>query len=469
MSKFSEWFHEILEEAEIIDTRYPIKGMHVWLPQGFKIRKHTLNILRNLLDQEHEEVLFPLLIPEDELAKEAIHVKGFEDEVYWVTHGGLTELNKKLALRPTSETAMYPMFNLWVRSHSDLPLKFYQIVNTFRYETKHTRPLIRVREITTFKEAHTIHADRESCEKQVKEAVKIYKNFFDALAVPYVVTTRPEWDKFPGADYTVAFDTLMPDGKTLQIGTVHNLGQTFARTFDITYETESGEHQYVYQTCYGLSDRIIASIIGVHGDESGLCLPPAVAPIQVVIVPIIFKKGKEEVLDFCRKMEETLKNQGLRVRLDERDIRAGKKFYEWEMRGVPLRIEIGPRDIENGKMVVVPRNTLKKEIQDYNKDTYPGEIKELLEDISRQMADKSWENINNNIKRVNTVEEAQNDITKHKGIISFTWCGKTSCGKDLEEKLRVDLLGVQDDTDEDSVCINCGEKARKRTLLAKTY
>lgn len=469
MSKFSEWFHEILEEAEIIDTRYPIKGMHVWLPQGFKIRKHTLNILRNLLDQEHEEVLFPLLIPEDELAKEAIHVKGFEDEVYWVTHGGLTELNKKLALRPTSETAMYPMFNLWVRSHSDLPLKYYQIVNTFRYETKHTRPLIRVREITTFKEAHTIHADQESCEKQVKEAVKIYKTFFDALAVPYVVTTRPEWDKFPGADYTVAFDTLMPDGKTLQIGTVHNLGQTFARTFDITYETESGEHQYVYQTCYGLSDRIIASIIGVHGDESGLCLPPAVAPIQVVIVPIIFKKGKEEVLDFCRKMEETLKNQGLRVRLDKRDIRAGKKFYEWEMRGVPLRIEIGPRDIENGKMVVVPRNTLKKEIQDYNKDTYPGEIKELLEDISRQMADKSWENINNNIKRVNTVEEAQNEITEHKGIISFTWCGKTSCGKDLEEKLRVDLLGVQDDTDEDSVCINCGEKARKRTLLAKTY
>jgi prolyl-tRNA synthetase len=146
MTDFSEWFHNILEEAEIIDTRYPVKGMHVWLPQGFKIRKHTLNILRSILDEDHEEVLFPLLIPEDELAKEAIHVKGFEDEVYWVTHGGLTKLNKKLALRPTSETAMYPMFSLWVRSHSDLPMKFYQVVNTFRYETKHTRPLIRVRE-----------------------------------------------------------------------------------------------------------------------------------------------------------------------------------------------------------------------------------------------------------------------------------------------------------------------------------
>ena len=228
MTDFSEWFHDILEEAEIIDMRYPVKGMHVWLPQGFKIRKYTLNILRNILDEDHEEVLFPLLIPEDELAKEAIHVKGFEDEVYWVTHGGLTKLNKKLALRPTSETAMYPMFSLWVRSHSDLPMKFYQVVNTFRYETKHTRPLIRVREITTFIEAHTVHINKEDTENQVNRAIEIYKMFFDSLGIPYVITTRPEWDKFPGADYTVAFDTLLNDGKTLQIGTVHNLGQTFA-------------------------------------------------------------------------------------------------------------------------------------------------------------------------------------------------------------------------------------------------
>lgn len=192
MSKFSEWFHNILEEAEIIDTRYPVKGMHVWLPQGFKLRKHTLEIIGKVLDRDHEEVQFPLLIPEDELAKEGIHVKGFEDEVYWVTHGGLTELNKKLALRPTSETAMYHMFNLWVRSHSDLPMKFYQTVNTFRYETRHTRPLIRVREITTFTEAHTVHADKGDAEKQVREAVKLYKSIFDSLAVPYVITTRPD-------------------------------------------------------------------------------------------------------------------------------------------------------------------------------------------------------------------------------------------------------------------------------------
>lgn len=213
MTEFSEWFHNILEEAEIIDTRYPIKGMHVWQPQGFKIRKYALSMLKEILDEDHEEVLFPLLIPEDELAKEAIHVKGFEEEVYWITHGGLTPLNKKLALRPTSETAMYPMFALWVRSHSDLPMKFYQVVNTFRYETKHTRPLIRVREITTFKEAHTVHADAEGAQKQVERAIEIYSSFFDQLGIPYVVTRRPEWDKFPGADYTMAFDTLLPMGK----------------------------------------------------------------------------------------------------------------------------------------------------------------------------------------------------------------------------------------------------------------
>lgn len=470
MTDFSEWFHDILEEAEIIDMRYPVKGMHVWLPQGFKIRKYTLNILRNILDRDHEEVLFPLLIPEDELAKEAIHVKGFEDEVYWVTHGGLTKLNKKLALRPTSETAMYPMFSLWVRSHSDLPMKFYQVVNTFRYETKHTRPLIRVREITTFIEAHTVHINKEDTENQVNRAIEIYKMFFDSLGIPYVITTRPEWDKFPGADYTVAFDTLLNDGKTLQIGTVHNLGQTFARTFDITYETESGEHEHVYQTCYGLSDRVIASILGVHGDEKGLCIPPVVSPYQIVIVPIIFKKGGEEVLRFCRDIKEILKNEGnLRVYLDDRDIRAGKKFYEWEMRGVPIRIEVGPRDLRDNKIVIVQRNNLKKEIMDYNPESFIEDIQRILHNVNQEMSEKSWKVLNENIRSADSLEEANEIITDKKGIISFNWCGEDSCGTDLEEKMRVDILGIQKDCLGENKCINCDNPAKHVTLLARTY
>ena len=470
MSEFSEWFHNILEEAEIIDTRYPVKGMHVWLPQGFKIRKHTLKILKEMLDKDHEEVLFPLLIPEDELAKEAIHVKGFEEEVYWVTHGGLTELNEKLALRPTSETAMYPMFSLWVRNHSDLPMKYYQVVNTFRYETKHTRPLIRVREITTFKEAHTVHATAEETEQQVQDAVKIYKQFFDKLGIPYTVSKRPEWDKFPGAEYTVAFDTLMPDGKTLQIGTVHNLGQTFAKTFDITYETATGEHEYVYQTCYGLSDRIIASVIGVHGDKAGLSLPPDIAPYQVVIVPIIFKKGGEEVIDFCKKLEEKLKLEAnLRVYFDDRDIRAGKKYYEWEMRGIPLRLEVGPRDIQNKKVVTFRRDTQEKEIIDYDPSKISETVNEIMNDVSLKMKDNAWEKLENNIRNVDSIEEAEDIMSKYGGIVTFDWCGDLDCGKDIEEKVKVDILGVQESEKENSTCINCDKPSKHITLLAKTY
>lgn len=468
MSKFSEWFHNILEEAEIIDTRYPIKGMHVWLPQGFQIRKNALKLLKGILDEDHDEVLFPLLIPEDELAKEAIHVKGFEEEVYWITHGGLTPLGKKLALRPTSETAMYPMFALWVRSHQDLPMRFYQVVNTFRYETKHTRPLIRVREITTFKEAHTVHTTSQEAEKQVERAIEIYSSFFDQVGIPYVVTRRPEWDKFPGADYTMAFDTLLPDGKTLQIGTVHNLGQTFARTFQITYETEEGQHEYVYQTCYGLSDRIIASIIGVHGDEGGLSLPPEVAPYQVVVVPIIFKEGAQEVLDFCAKLEEQLRSAGFRVRLDDRDLRAGKKFYEWEMRGVPLRIEIGPRDLKEGKMVLVRRDTREKEFVEYQAEELVELVEDRLGNITTHLREKAWEMLRENIREVKTLEEARDTIQENNGIVSFLWCGDEACGKDVEEKVHVDILGIQGD-DDTGKCVNCGKTARYRALLARTY
>ena len=467
MTDFSEWFHNILEEAEILDSRYPIKGMHVWLPNGFKIRKNTLNILKDILDKEHEEVLFPLLIPEDELAKEAIHVKGFEEEVYWITHGGLTELNKKMALRPTSETAMYPMFSLWVRSHTDLPMKFYQVVNTFRYETKHTRPLIRVREITTFKEAHTVHSSREDAEKQVEDAIKIYKEFFDILGIPYLITKRPVWDKFPGADYTMAFDTLLPDGKTLQIGTVHNLGQTFAKTFEITFETPEGEHEYVYQTCYGLSDRVIASVIGIHGDDSGLCLPPEISPYQIVIVPIIFKKGGEEVIAACSEIQSKLKDAGFRVHLDDRDLRAGKKFYEWEMRGVPLRIELGPRDLGNNNAVILRRDNMEK-VNISLTDDVVEHVNDLMADISLNMREKARAKMEGQIREVKTIEGAKESIESEKGIISFSWCGEESCGKEIEEKANVDILGIQED-EISGKCFACGSEAKFKAFMAKTY
>jgi len=473
MKDFSQWFHNILEEAKIIDSRYPIKGMSVWLPYGFKIRKHVLKPLKEILDKDHEETLFPLLVPEEELAKEGIHVKGFEDEVYWVTHGGQKELNEKLAIRPTSETAMYPMFSLWVRSHIDLPMKFYQVVNTFRYETKHTRPLIRVREITTFKEAHTIHATREEAVEQVSEAIKIYKEFFDILAIPYLLSKRPVWDKFPGADYTMAFDTLMSDGKTLQIGTVHNLGQTFAKTFDITYETAESTHEYAYQTCYGLSDRVIASVIGVHGDEKGLRLPPNVAPNQVTIIPIIFKKGTEEVLAKCEEIKSSLQNNQIRVNMDNRDIRPGKKFYEWELNGSPLRIELGPRDLENEKAVIVRRDTLEKIEIDLNSD-YVLKIESLFEEIAKNMKNQVWEKMEESIVSINDLSNVKEIISNEK-VVSFTWCGDEECGKTIEEITEVDILGTQaedsslNNTHENNICIHCGKEGKYTALMAKTY
>ena len=326
---FSAWYNDLLWRAEIMDVRYPVKGLYVWFPYGFALRKYVYQRLRDLLDRDHQETLFPLLIPEQEFMKEAEHIKGFEDEVYWVTHGGTTPLEVKLALRPTSETAIYPMYALWIRSHADLPIKYYQIVNTFRYETKQTRPLIRLREITSFKEAHTVHATWEEAAEQVEEAIRLYREFYDGLCIPTLISKRPDWDKFPGADYTMAVDTIMPNGKALQIGTAHHLGDHFSRTFNIMYEDKDGEQKFAQQTCYGISERSIAALISIHGDDRGLILPPAVATLQAVIVPITIGKRHEDVMTAAQKLSKDLTFAGFRVKLDTRDLRPGAKYYWW--------------------------------------------------------------------------------------------------------------------------------------------
>ncbi|RQD82662.1 proline--tRNA ligase, partial [Methanosalsum natronophilum] len=388
--EFSEWYNDILSVAEIMDVRYPVKGLYVWFPFGFSIRKRVYNMLRELLDTDHDEALFPLLIPEHEFMKEAEHIKGFEDEVYWVTNGGTTPLDINLALRPTSETAIYPMYKIWIRSHADLPIKVYQIVNTFRYETKHTRPLIRLREITSFKEAHTVHASWNEAANQVKKAIELYIEFYKNLAIPVLSSKRPDWDKFPGADYTIAVDSLMPDGRTLQVGTAHHLGDNFAKTFDIKYENKEGDQVYAHQTCYGISERCIASLISVHGDDKGLVLPPSIAPVQIVIIPIIFKDSSE-VLEVCEKVKERLHGIGLRVELDSSDKRPGAKYYKWELKGVPLRIEIGPRDLKNNSVVIVKRNDSTKEIVHMSK--LEETVQRLLDQVHQNLYSKAEEDL----------------------------------------------------------------------------
>jgi len=464
LENFSEWYSEILERAEIYDVRYPIKGCGIYLPYGFKIRRYTLDILRRLLEERgHEEVLFPLLIPEDLLAKEGEHIKGFEDEVFWVTHGGKKPLEVKLALRPTSETAIYYMMKLWIKVHKDLPIKIYQVVNTFRYETKHTRPLIRLREIMTFKEAHTAHATGEEAENQVKEAIEIYKEFFHELGIPVMVSRRPEWDKFPGAQYTVAFDTIFPDGRAIQIGTVHNLGQNFSRTFDLEFETLEGGKDYVYQTCYGISDRVIASIIAIHGDEKGLVLPPQVAPIQVVIVPLLYKGKREVVEEKALELYKLLKEMGIRVEIDNRDIRPGRKFYHWELRGVPVRIEIGPKDLENKVVTIYRRDTEEK--YQVREEDIKEEILSLFERIKENMRERARERMERYITTLDfsedtpleeIVKEVRKNLKERKGVILIPYSERVY-SEDLEEKVEASILGVTE------------YKGKKYVVVGRTY
>ncbi|MGB2825727.1 MAG: aminoacyl--tRNA ligase-related protein, partial [Thermoplasmata archaeon] len=282
---FSEWYNEMVERANLTDKRYPIKGMNVWTPYGWKIMRAIDTHIREEFDAtNHDEVCFPLLIPEDQFAKEKEHIKGFDAEVFWVTHAGLNPLDVKLLLRPTSETAMYPMFSLWVRSHADLPLKTYQIVNTFRYETKQTRAFIRVREIHFF-ESHTCHADFDDAERQIREDYEIVERLARKWCIPHKLLKRTDWDKFPGADYTVGIDTVLPNGRTLQLGSIHQYKENFSRPYDIKYEDDKGEHMYVHQTTFGMSERLVGAIVAIHGDDKGIVLPPDVATIQIVVVP----------------------------------------------------------------------------------------------------------------------------------------------------------------------------------------
>jgi prolyl-tRNA synthetase len=468
---FGEWFRDVLINAEIMDYRYPIKGSGVWMPYGFKIRRNVLQNIRDYLDATgHQETLFPLLIPETALAQESTHVKSFEGECFWVTHGGFEPLKVRYALRPTSETAIAPMLKLWIRSHADLPMKLYQVVNVFRHETKATRPIIRMREVATFKEAHTCHATFEEAEKQVKEALEIYKKFFDDIGVPYLVSKRPGWDKFAGAIYTIAFDMLCPDGRTLQIGTVHNLGQNFSKAFDITYETKDGKQEHIWTTSYGISGRGIAAVLIVHGDDHGVVLPPIVAPILVAIVPVPYRGKEEEINKVCKVVASNLRRKRCDVTLDLRgELTPGNKFYYWELRGVPIRIEIGPRDLERGEVTIVRRDTLKK--QTYKLEEATMTVQKLAEEMTLDLAKNAWKWLKKRVHRVDDLAEAKRLLAMKAGIVEVPWCGKDECGHRLEEEVEARLLGTPKDTEEkvDGKCLICGEKAENIVRVALAY
>ncbi|NJE84502.1 proline--tRNA ligase [Thermococcus sp. CX2] len=472
--EFSEWYNELIETAGIQDKRYPVKGMNIWLPYGLKIMRNIERFIHAEMERTgHDEVLFPALIPETEFQKEAEHIAGFEGEVFWVTHAGHDPLDIKLILRPTSETAMYSMFALWIRSHADLPFKVYQIVNTYRYETKHTRPLIRVREISRFFEAHTAHDSFEDAERQIKEDLEIFDNLAKFLAIPYIVSKRPEWDKFPGAYYSLGAEVMMPDGRTLQIGTMHNYRQNFAKAYEILYETEDGDHEYVHQTTFGMSERLLAAVIAIHGDDRGMVLPPTIAPIQVVIVPIPKKDAEADVFAYAREIADELKAAGIRVHVDERDIRPGRKFYDWELKGVPLRIEVGPRDVEGRKAVLARRDTLTKETVE--REGIVEAVRKTLDEIHANLYTRAEEFLRSHIKRVDTIEEAKAVFEDRRGIVEIPWCGEEECGLKMEEELEAKMLGTPYPEEkaregtEGKKCPICGREAKFIARFARTY
>ncbi len=470
---FSGWYENVLLKAEIYDYRYPVKGTGVWLPYGFELRERVYNYLKELQKRAgYREVLFPTLIPEDLFRKESEHVASFEKEVFWVTRGGSKELDRKYVLRPTSETAMYYMFSLWLNSYSDLPLRIFQIVNVFRYETEATHPLYREREITTFFESHSAFATAEENEKEVKKAVSIYKEFFDWLGIPALITRRPNWDKFPGAVYTIAFDTILPNGRTLQIGTVHNLGQNFSKAFDIKVQMPNGRIEYVWQMCFGVSGRVITALLAIHGDDHGPVFPPHVAPIQIVVIPILYKDFEKEIMQKAREISEKLIKKGFRCVLDDSPDTPGSKYYKWELKGVPLRIEIGPKDLQKGSVTIVRRDTLER----YNvrENEFIEKTKEILSRMWEDMKRRAIEFFESMIKNVRNVEEAISTINNGY-VVEADWCGSEECGMELQEEVEARLLGIRLDQDlnpkkaSSPTCINCDKPAKYKIVIARTY
>ena len=461
---FNEWYNEIVELADLCDKRYPIKGMNVWKPYGWKLMNHVDQLIREeMVITDHQEVNFPLLIPESSFKKEEEHIEGFGSEVYWITHAGLNKLEEKWLLRPTSETAMYPVFSLWIRSHADLPLKTYQIVNTFRYETKQTRAFIRVREIHFF-EAHTCHVDFKDAERQIKEDKEIANRLFEKLSLPFIFNKRPDWDKFAGAFYTISIDVLMPSGRTLQLGSIHQYKDNFAKPYEISYETEDGKHAYCHQTTYGMSERILGALVGIHGDNKGLVMPPKVAPIQVVIIPIIFKGKEKPVLEACENLCKKLDESGIKSHVDKREITPGNKYYDWEVKGVPLRVEIGPKDLEKKEIVIVRREDGNK--KSVLQSSSIKSINEELDKISKSLFKNAKKLLDENMHRVQTIEEAK-DL---KGIIELPWCGTEDCALEIENILEGNTLGEPIENEKCKYsCPVCGKPAETWMRYAKTY
>lgn len=463
----SEWYTQVIQKAELLEYT-DVSGCMIYRPRCFAIWEK----IQAFFDAEIKKLgvqnsYFPLFIPEKLLTKEAEHVEGFAPEVAWVTHGGKSELNEKLAIRPTSETVMYDAYSKWIQSHRDLPLKLNQWVSVVRWEFKHPTPLLRGREFL-WQEGHTAFASKEEAEKEVRDILELYRQVFeDLLAVPVIKGRKTEDEKFAGADYSTSIETLTPSGKAVQAATSHHLGQRFAKSFGIEYLDADGNKAHPFQNSWGISTRSIGAMILYHGDDKGLVIPPKVAPVHVVVVPIIFEKSKDEVVKKANELADAIKQDGVRVQVDVRDDRtAGWKFNEWELKGVCLRVEVGPKDIEKGQAVVVRRDSGEKAFVKF--EDLPKKIPELLDKMQKDMFAKAKEFLDKNTVR--TEEEAAFKAAMEEDKMAFVpYCCEEACGEKIKDETGAKCLTLPFDEAVSGVCIKCKKDAKAVGLFARSY
>lgn len=468
----SDWFTEIIKTAELADIRYGVKGFLVFQPWSVEsMEKMYYYLERNLKKRGHKKYWYPTVIPEKNFKIESEHVEGFTPEVFWIDKAGNDDLEERLALRPTSETAFYSMFSTWIRSYKDMPFKTYQRANVFRYETKATRPFLRSREFYWI-EAHCAFATEEEAYQNVLEDMQTTKEVvFGIYGVPTMVFKRPAWDTFPGADATYGADAITPSGKVVQQPSTHMLGQKFSKPFNVTFTDENEKEQYAYLTCYGPAiSRIFASVVLTHGDNKGLKFPFEIAPKQVILIPILAEK-EPRVMEKIKEISEILEAEGMDVEIDDSDKRPGEKFYYWEMKGAPIRIEIGPRDLEKNKALLYRRDTEEKKEISLEKIvcSVKKEGKELSENLLK-IAQKGFEGIVTTCKNVDEVKEVVGT-----GIAKAEFC---SCQKDgekcaemIEKETGGEIRGTRIDVEEEAKgdCIVCGKKATEVIYIAKSY
>ena len=462
---FAKWYTDIVLKADLADYT-DTKGCIVIKPYAYSIWEKIQEYANEKFKKEGiQNAYFPVLIPESLLNKEKEHVEGFAPEVAWVTIGGQEELEEKLCIRPTSETMFSTMYSKWLTSWRDLPIKLNQWCNVLRWE-KETRPFLRSREFL-WQEGHTIHETSEEAQALTRRMLDIYGEIIEELlAIPVLKGKKTEKEKFAGAEYTLTVEMLMHDGKALQAGTSHYFGQNFTKPFEIKFQNRQGKEEYAYQTSWGISTRLIGGVIMAHGDNRGLKLPPKLAPIQTVIVPIA--SHKEGVIEKATEIYEKLK-QKYRVELDTRDqYSTGYKFNDWEMRGVPVRIELGPRDIEQGKAVLVRRDTgVKIEV---SLDQMETKLGELLEQIQENMYQQALTRTKEKTTIAKNTDEFIKNMEENQGYIKAMWCGKESC----EDKIK-ELTGAHsrcipfEQENLGDTCVCCGEKAKHMVIWGRQY